>query len=69
MINFDRCNDSCNTLGDPSVRIYVANKTEDVNLNIFNMIAGINGSKALTKHISCERTCKFDGRKCSSDRK
>ena len=42
MINLDRCNDSCNTLGDPSVRIYVANKTEDVNLNIFNMIAGIN---------------------------
>ena len=29
------------------------------------MIAGINGSKTLTKHMLCE--CKFDGRKCNSN--
>ena len=28
------------------------------------MIAGINESKTLTKHISCECKCKFDGAKC-----
>ena len=27
------------------------------------MITGINESKALTKHISCEFKCKFDGQK------
>ena len=27
------------------------------------MIAGINGSKTLTKHMLCQ--CKFDGRKCN----
>ena len=31
------------------------------------MITGINESKTLTKHISCECKCKFDGRKCNSD--
>ena len=31
------------------------------------MITGINELKTLTKHISCERKCKFDGRKCNSD--
>ena len=31
------------------------------------MITGINESKILTKHISCECKCKFDGRKCNSD--
>ena len=31
------------------------------------MIAGINESKTLTKHISCECTCKFDKRKCNSN--
>ena len=31
------------------------------------MITGINESKALTKHISCECKCRFDGRKCNSD--
>ena len=31
------------------------------------MITGINESKTLTKHISCEYRCKFDGRKCNPD--
>ena len=34
---------------------------------MFNMIAGINESKTLTKYITCECKCKFDGRKCNSD--
>ena len=31
------------------------------------MIAGINKSKVLTKHISCKCKCRFDGRNCNSD--
>ena len=31
------------------------------------MIAGINESKTLTKHISWECKCKFDTRKCNSN--
>ena len=30
------------------------------------MIIGINESKALTKHISCECKCKYDGTKCKN---
>ena len=41
-------------------------KTEDLNLSMFNMITRINVLKSLTKHISCECKCKFDGRKCNS---
>ena len=33
------------------------------------MITEINESKKLTKHISCECKCKFDGRICNSDQK
>ena len=47
--------------------VRVQNKTEDLNLSLFNMITGINESKTLTKHISCECKCKFDGRKCNSN--
>ena len=47
----------------------VPNKTKDLNLSIFNMIIGINESKSLTKHISCECKCKFDGKKCNSYQK
>ena len=33
------------------------------------MIAGINESKILTKHVLCECKCKFDGRKCKLNQK
>ena len=33
------------------------------------MIPGFNESKVLTKHISCQSKCKFDGRKCNSNQK
>ena len=63
----DRCAGSCITLNDWSNKVFVPNKTEDINLSMFNMITGINESKTLTKHISCECKCKFDERKCNSD--
>ena len=58
---------SCNTLNDLSNKVYVPNKTEGLNLSVFNMITGINKSKTLTKHTPCECKCKFDGGKCNSD--
>ena len=60
---------SCNTLNDFSNKVCGPNKTEDLNLSVFSMIAGINESKTLPKHISCECKCKFDGRKCSTNQK
>ena len=33
------------------------------------MITGINESKILTKRVSCESKCKYDGRKCNSNQK
>ena len=50
-----------------SNEVCVLNKTEDLNLSLFNIITGINESKTLTKHVSFECKCKFDGRKCNSD--
>ena len=66
-VKLDKCVGSCNTLNDLSNKVCVPNKTEDLNLSVFNMITGINESKTLTKHISCECKCKFDGRSCNSD--
>ena len=45
MVNLDRCNGSCSFLDDPSGRICVPNKTDDINLNVFNMITRTNESK------------------------
>ena len=48
----ENCVKSCNSLTDISNNVSLPNKTEDLNLNVFNMVTGINESKALTKHIS-----------------
>ena len=56
LVQSDGCFGSCNC---------IPNKTEDLNLSIFNMITGINQSKTLTKHLSYECKCRFDGKKCN----
>ena len=38
MVNFDRCSGNCDTLDDLSGGICVPNKTDDVSLNVFNMM-------------------------------
>ena len=53
LFKLGRCVGSCKTLNDLSSKVYVPNKTKDLNLSIFNMIIGIIESKILTKHISC----------------
>ena len=47
----DRCVGSCNILNNLSNKIYVPNKTENLNLSVFIMITGINESKTVTKYI------------------
>ena len=67
MVCLDGRDGNCNTVEDPFGRISVHNKLKYVNLKIFNMMKGKNESKILTKHISLEWRCKFDGRKCNSE--
>ena len=49
-VKLGRCMGSCNTLHILSNRLCVPDITEDLYLNVFNMLTGINESKALTKH-------------------
>ena len=44
-------------------------KTEDINVQVFNMITGINESETLIKHISYTCKGKFDCIKCNSKQK
>ena len=66
-VKLDRCVGGCNTLNDLTTKVCIPNKIEDLNLSVFNMVKGINELKTLTKHISCEYKCKFDGTKCKSN--
>ena len=44
-VKLDRCVGSCNTLNDLSNKVCFWNKTENLNLSVFNMITGINKSR------------------------
>ena len=66
-VKSDRWVGSCNILNDLSNKVSIPNKTEDLNLSVFNVITGTNKPKTLTKYISCKCKCKFVGRKCNSD--
>ena len=61
---------NCNEYDFSVEHICVPNKIEDLNLSEFIMItAGINELKTFTKHISRVCKCKFDGKKCNSNKK
>ena len=51
-VKLDRCVVSFATLNDLPNKVCVPNKTEFLNLSMFNIITGKNESKKLTKHIS-----------------
>ena len=67
LVKLDRCVGSCNTTNDLSNKVCIPNKTQDLNLSVFNKITVINESKTLAKHISCKCKCKFDEKKCNSN--
>ena len=69
VLDLDRCMESYNTLDDLSNKVCVPNKTKDLSLSVFNIMAGISKSKILTKHISCKFKCKFYSRNCNSNQK
>ena len=46
-VSLNKCDGNCNTFNDLSDRVCVPNKTDDVDLNVFNMITSINEAKTL----------------------
>ena len=59
--------ESYNSHDDLSNRVCVPNKTENLNIHVFNLITGKNESKISTKDILCDWKCRFDEKKCNSD--
>ena len=62
-VKLDICVGSCNILNNLSNKVCMPNKTENLNLSVYNMITGINESKTLIKYRSCECKLKLDGTK------
>ena len=67
MVDLYRRIGSCNIFDDLSGIMFVPNKTENVNIDVFNTITRINEYKTSAKYISCKSKYKFDGRKYTSN--
>ena len=50
-VNLDRWVRICNAVNNLSTKVFVPNKTGDLNLSMFNINTGLNESKTL-KHMS-----------------
>lgn len=51
MVYLDQCGGSWNADDDLSAKMFVPNKTKDINFEVFNMIARSCETKTLIKHI------------------
>ena len=69
MISLDKCNGSCNVLGELSKKICIQSKAKDVDLEAFNMMIKISEAKTLVKRISKDCKCKFGSTACYSNLK
>ena len=66
-VKWNGCVGSCNNRNNLPNKACVANKTEDINLTVFNMIRDINESETFKKHISYKYKCKIDVTKWNSN--
>ena len=64
MISLDKCNGSCNVVGDLSTTMCVPSEIKDLNVKVFNVLTRINEAKTLIKYISCDCKWKFDSTIC-----
>ena len=67
MISLNKCSESCNIL---LPKICAPKETKYINsVKVFNIITNKNEAKAITKHISFDCKCNFNGTTCSSNKK
>ena len=53
-IKIKRCKGSCNTINNPYAKICVPDQIKNMNVKVFNLLSGTNG----TRHIKWHKTCK-----------
>ena len=63
----EECVGIYNTPNDLSSIVCILKKTKDLNIHVSNMTTEKNESKILTKYITCEWKCRFDGEKYISN--
>ena len=53
-VSVNKCAGSCNSINDPRVQVSVSNKVKNMNAKIFNLMSGVNETRFVVQHESCE---------------
>ena len=53
-VSVNKCGGSWNTIDDPYAPVGVLNKVKHINVTVFNLISGVNETRFLVQHQSCE---------------
>ena len=68
-VSVNKCDGSCNTIDDPCARVCVLNKVKKMNVKVFNLVSGVNETRFLVQHKSCECTCRLNESVCNLKQK
>ena len=68
-VSVDNCIGSCNTINDSYAWVCVSNKVKNMNVEVYNLMSGVNETRFLVQHESCDCKCVLNKSVCNSKQK
>ena len=68
-VSVDNCSGSCNTINDSYAWVCVSNKVKNMNVEVYNLMSGVNETRFIVQHESCECKCVLNKSVCNSKQK
>ena len=56
-VSVNKCSRSCSTVDDLYNQVFVPNKVKNMNVEVFNLISGVNETRFIDQHESCKCKC------------
>ena len=64
-VSFNKWGESYYTIGDPYGRVCFPNKVNNINVKVFILMSGVNETRFLVQHESCECKCGLNESVCN----
>ena len=60
-----RCVGCSNTINGPYAQVCVSNKVKSMNVKVFDLMSGLNETRFLVQHESCDCKCRLNESVCN----
>ena len=64
-IKVNKCDRDCNNSNDPMAKLCVPDIVRDMNIKVFNLLAGINETRKVVWHETCKCVCRLTSAVCN----